>query len=357
MEENQKIKIGIIGTGRIAKRFLPELQTVDGMEVAGVYTPHTESGQAFADQYQIPYWETKEAFFQNVDAVYIASPHHTHIPYSMEAILAGKHVLCEKPMALQEEDAARAIALAEEKHLVLLEGIKTAYAPGYQKILELIHSGVIGKVGEVEACFTKLEQKDRRELTDLETGGSLLELGTYPLLPILDILGEGYTELRFQQILAENGLDLYTKAFFSYPNAMGEAKVGLGYKSEGELVVAGDKGYLRVEAPWWKPEKIHVCYEDRSQNQRYQEEFLGDGLRYEISFFRDMIQELQKEKEGIEIGEENRQSLFIEYQKAGKRSIQSAKVIEQFLQEKDKRKRGKEKSILSLKKEDREEGK
>ena len=329
MVENQKVKIGIIGTGRIAKRFLPELQTVNGMELAGVYTPHIESGQAFANQYQIPYWEIKEEFFKKVDAIYIASPHKTHIPYVMEALSARKHVLCEKPMALQEEDAVRAIALAEEKHLVLLEGIKTAYAPGYQKILELIHSGVIGKVGEV----------DRRELTDLETGGSLLELGIYPLLPILDILGEGYTELRFQQILAENGLDLYTKAFFSYPNAMAEAKVGLGYKSEGELVIAGEKGYLRVEAPWWKPERIHVCFEDRSQNQRYQEEFLGDGLRYEISFFRDMIQELQKEKEGIEIEkEEKRQGLFIEYQKAGKRSIQSAKVMEQFLQEKDKSK-------------------
>ena len=333
MEENQKIKIGIIGTGRIAKRFVPELQTVNGMEVAGVYTPHIESGQAFADQYQVPYWETKEAFFQNVDAVYIASPHHTHIPYSMEALLAGKHVLCEKPMALQEEEAARAIALAEEKHLVLLEGIKTAYAPGYQKVLGLIHSGAIGKVGEVEACFTKLEQKDRRELTDLETGGSLLELGTYPFLPILDILGEGYTELRFQQILAENGLDLYTKVFFSYPNAMAEAKVGLGYKSEGELVIAGEKGYIQVEAPWWKPERIHVCFEDRSQNQRYQEVFLGDGLRYEITFFRDMIQGLQKEKEGIGI-EENRKRFFTAYQKAGRRSIQSAKVMGQFLQKK-----------------------
>ncbi len=333
MVENQKVKIGIIGTGRIAKRFLPELQTVNGMELAGVYTPHIESGQAFANQYQIPYWEIKEEFFKKVDAIYIASPHKTHIPYVMEALSARKHVLCEKPMALQEEDAVRAIALAEEKHLVLLEGIKTAYAPGYQKILELIHSGVIGKVGEVEACFTKLEQKDRRELTDLETGGSLLELGIYPLLPILDILGEGYTELRFQQILAENGLDLYTKAFFSYPNAMAEAKVGLGYKSEGELVIAGEKGYLRVEAPWWKPEKIHVCFEDRGQNQRYQEVFLGDGLRYEITFFRDMIQELQKKKEEIGI-EENRKRLFTAYQKAGRRSIQSAKVMGQFLQEK-----------------------
>ena len=339
MVKNQKIQIGIIGTGRIAKRFVPELQTVNGIELAGVYTPHIESGQAFADQYQIPYWETKEEFFSKVDAIYIASPHKTHIPYVMEALLAGKHVLCEKPMALQEEDAARAIALAEEKHLVLLEGIKSAYAPGYQEVLELIHNGAIGKVGDVEACFTKLEQKDRRELTDLETGGSFLELGTYPLLPILDILGEGYTELRFQQIIGKNGLDLYTKAFFSYPNAMGEAKAGLGYKSEGELVIAGEKGYLRVEAPWWKPERIQVCFEDRSQNQRYQEEFLGDGLRYEITFFRDMIQELQKEKEGIEIEkEEKRQGLFIEYQKAGKRSIQSAKVMEQFLQEKDKSK-------------------
>ena len=63
MVENQKVKIGIIGTGRIAKRFLPELQTVNGMELAGVYTPHIESGQAFANQYQIPYWEIKEEFF------------------------------------------------------------------------------------------------------------------------------------------------------------------------------------------------------------------------------------------------------------------------------------------------------
>ena len=330
MVKNQKIQIGIIGTGRIAKRFVPELQTVNGIELAGVYTPHIESGKAFANQYQIPYWETKEEFFQKVDAVYIASPHQTHIPYVMEALSVGKHVLCEKPMALQEEEAAKAIALAKEKHLILLEGIKTAYAPGYQKVLELIHSGIIGKVGDVEACFTKLEQKDRRELTDLETGGSFLELGTYPLLPILDMAGEEYTGLRVQQIVGETGLDLYTKASFSYPNAMAEAKVGLGYKSEGELVIAGERGYLRVEAPWWKPERIQVCFEDRGQNQTYQEEFLGDGLRYEITFFRDMIQELQKEKE------ENRQELLFQYQKAGKRSIQSAKVMEQFLQEKNK---------------------
>ena len=334
MVENQEIKIGIIGTGRIARRFIPEVQTVSGMELIGVYNPHKQSGLAFAEEYQIPYLETKEELLQKAEAVYIASPHHTHIPYMMEALLAGKHVLCEKPMALKKEEAVKAVSLAEEKNLVLLEGIKTAYSPGYQKILELIHSGMIGRVGDVEACFTKLERKDSRELTDVETGGSFLELGTYPLLPILDIVEEEIVEITFHQITAENGLDLYTKVSFSYPNAMALAKTGLGYKSEGELVVAGDKGYLQVEAPWWKPEKIHVCYEDRKKNQTYQAEFLGDGLRYEITFFRDMIQAMKRVEE-IE-KRENRQALLAKYQRAGMRSIQNAKIMEQFLKEKCK---------------------
>ncbi len=329
--KEQGIRIGIIGTGRIARRFIPEVQAVNGMELMGVYNPHKQSGLAFAKKYQIPYLETKEELFRKVDAIYIASPHHTHIPYVMESLLVGKHVLCEKPMALKEEEAARAISLAEEKNLVLLEGIKTAYAPGYQKILELIHSGVIGKVGDVEACFTKLEQKESRELTDLETGGSFLELGTYPLLPILDIVKEEILEITFHQITTENGLDLYTKVSFSYPNAMALAKTGLGYKSEGELVVAGDKGYLRVEAPWWKPEKIHVCYEDRRKNQIYQAEFLEDGLRYEIAFFRDMIQEMKRIEK-----REKEQELFAKYQRANIRSVQNAKIMEQFLKEKCK---------------------
>ncbi|MFR2694476.1 MAG: Gfo/Idh/MocA family protein [Enterocloster bolteae] len=123
----------------------------------------------------------------------------------------GKHVLCEKPLALKGEQAKELFAYAERQNLVLFEGIKTAYCPGFQKMLEIARSGSIGTIRYAEACFTKLESGDSRELTDRMYGGSFTELGSYCLLPIIKLLGNGFEDVRFESIRGENGLDVFTK--------------------------------------------------------------------------------------------------------------------------------------------------
>ena len=91
--------------------------------------------------------------------------------------------------------------------------------------------------------------------------------------------------MRFEAIRGENGIDLYTKAYFRYKNSLATAKTGLGVKSEGELLISGTKGYIFVPAPWWKTQEIEVRFEKQEQNEKFFYKFLGEGLRYEISDF------------------------------------------------------------------------
>ena len=137
----------------------------------------------------------------------------------------------------------------------------------------------------MDVCFTKLEDKTSRELTDCKYGGSFTELASYTVLPILKILGKNYQELEFKTQRATNGLDIYTKAYFTYENALATSKNGLGVKSEGQLIISGTRGYIVVDAPWWKTTSFEVRYEDSSQNEKYFSKFLKDGLRYEIGDF------------------------------------------------------------------------
>jgi len=285
-EKNSPIqRIGIIGSGRIAERFIPEAKLVSGVNTQGVYNPHMESAARFAGKWGIDAYGDVEDFYKAVDVVYIASPHETHYGYAKAALEHGKHVLCEKPMALRKGQAEELFSCAKERNLVLSEGIKTAYCPGFHKLLGIACSGTIGSIRNVEACFTKLEKPDRRELTDKVYGGSFTELGSYVMLPILKLMGKDFEELRFDTINNEDGLDIFTRASLKFPTGIAAATCGLGVKSEGRLLVAGTKGYIVAEAPWWKTSYFEVHYEDAGRVDKYSETFLEDGLRYEISDF------------------------------------------------------------------------
>lgn len=282
-------RIGIIGTGRIAERFIPEAKLVSGVSTQGVYNPHAESAARFADKWEIDAYADIEKFYEAVDVVYIASPHETHYGYIKASLEHGKHVLCEKPMVLRKDQADELFTYARERNLVLFEGIKTAYCPGFHKLLGIACSGTIGSIRNVEACFTKLEKQGRRELTDKVYGGSFTELGSYVMLPILKLFGKDFEEVRFDTIHNEEGLDIFTRASFKFPTGIAAATCGLGVKSEGRLLIAGTKGYIVAEAPWWKTSYFEVHYEDAGRIEKYSETFLGDGLRYEISDFLSMI--------------------------------------------------------------------
>ncbi len=289
-KQNRHIqKVGIIGTGRIANRFVPESKQVSGIDVQWVYNPNRDSAERFAKVWEINFSDDLELFLQEIDSVYVASPHQTHYNYVKVALEHGKHVLCEKPMVLKKYQSEELFDYARQKNLVLFEGIKTAYCPGFEKLLGIACSGIIGNIHYIDACFTKLEDKNKRELTDTVYGGSLTELGSYCLLPIIKLFGNKYEDVRFEVIHDSNGLDIFTKVSFHYPKGIATATCGLGVKSEGRLLIAGTKGYIVASAPWWKTTYFEVHYENASQVDKYSERFFGDGLRYEIRDFLNMI--------------------------------------------------------------------
>ncbi len=285
-EEFQLIRMGIVGSGRIAARFVAEARYVSGIHVEGVFNPHIDSADRFAKAQELDFYtDDYETFLDKINAVYIASPHETHYEYAKRAIESRKNVLVEKPMCLKKSEAEELFALAKQNGCILMEAIKTAYCPGFVRMIAMAKSGVIGQVKDVEACFTKLTGDNIREFMDVKYGGSFTELASYTLLPIIKILGSDYKDVRFSYSNTSSGLDGYTKAYFDYDDAQATSKTGLKVKSEGQLIISGTSGYIKVAAPWWKTTEFEICYEDISQNEKAYSPFKGDGLRYEISDF------------------------------------------------------------------------
>lgn len=284
------VNVGIIGTGRIASRFLEESRYVSGINVSAIYNPHLESVLWFAKNNNIDIdgpmilTDDSEAFFDAVDAVYIATPHEMHTEYIRMALEKGKHVLCEKPMGLNKSDIQQMLSVADDKKLVCMEAIKTAYCAGFERILDIVKSGAIGKVRDVEAAFSKISVAAGREMWGA-SGGSFTELASYCLLPVMKLLGTEVKDVHTYSVESPLGTDSYTKMMITYDDGVATIKTGLGVKTEGELIVAGDDGYIRVPSPWWLTKRIEVHHENPNQVEVYEEEFIGGGLRYEIEEF------------------------------------------------------------------------
>lgn len=300
-------KVGLVGTGRIAERFVAEARYASGLVVISAYNPDRKSVNRFKKkcaEYDLTV-ETKDyaAFLEGVDAIYIASTHETHYDYAKIALNAGKHVLCEKPLAFTRKESEELYKLAASKNVVLMEAIKAAYCPGFQQLLNVVQSGKIGEIKDVEACFSRIAKIRSRERKDAKYGGAFLEYGGNALMPIIKILGKDYESVSFDSIDNELGTDDYTKIQIRYKNAMATAKVGMAVKSEGQLVVAGTKGYVIAQSPWWLTEKFDVRYENEKQIEHYEPKFIGDGLRYEINEFLSKIRGVGEQSYKLTAGE------------------------------------------------------
>ena len=288
--ESQEIfKVGVVGSGRIAKRFIPETKVVNGIEVTSVFDPNRECANAFADEFQLTaVSDGYQHFLQNVDAVYIASPHFTHYEYAKVALEAGKHVLCEIPFTLSGAQAKELYDYADAHNLVLLEANKTAYCPAFCHVTTLVKSGIIGDVVDVKASESKMVEAPTRELDATQAGGAMNEHSSLNLMAIIKLLGINYSKVDFYSKV-ENGVDIYTKANICYPHATASVTLGIGVKTEGNLIISGTKGYIYVPAPWWLTSFFEVRYENQSKNKKYFYGYDGDGLRYEIQEFISMI--------------------------------------------------------------------
>ena len=282
-EKQVSIRVGVVGCGNIARRFVPEAGFVNGVEVIGAYDNNSVALEEFVNSNKsVCSYTSFEEMLANVDAVYIATPHLSHYTYSKQALLAKKHVLCEIPLVLEKEQAVELYALAEEQGVILMEAHKTAHCPAFNHLMVMIKSGAIGEVVDIEASLSRLlPDKTRREFDQIQAGGSMYESAVYPLLPIFRLLGTEYKNLNIYSRM-ENGVDIYTKGVLRYPTAVCSFKLGLGVKTEGNLVISGTKGYAYVPAPWWKTDYFELRYEDQNQNKKYFYKWNGEGLRYEI---------------------------------------------------------------------------
>lgn len=284
-EERPTVNIGIIGTGSIASRFVPESGNVNSAVITAAYNPDAEACRAFCERHGIPCAaDSLEALMSNCNAVYIASPHYTHYEYAKSALLAGKHVLCETPFVFSKAEADELYGIAENGRLCLTVALKTAYTPAFGHLFSLLKSRVIGDIVEVNASVTTLTDESSEKLDSSRFGGSMSENACFPLLPIFKFLGTEYRNVNFYSKM-KNGVDMFTKAVLRYDHAVASFQVGLGVKTEGSMTIAGTKGYVYVPAPWWKTDYFEVRYEDQNQNKKYFYPFVGEGLRYEIKDF------------------------------------------------------------------------
>ena len=283
-EEKQTIvRVGIVGCGKIAKRFVTEVGFVNGVEIVGAYDCEATVVESFVQSNNLSNrYVSYEALLADVDAVYVATPHLSHYVLTKQALQAKKHVLCEIPLVLDAVQAKELYELAEANGVILMEAHKTAHCPAFNHLIVMIKSGAIGEVVDIEASLSRLlPDRTRREFDSAQAGGSMYESGVYPLLPIFKLLGTEYKDLSFYSRM-ENGVDIYTKGVLRYSTAICSFKLGLGVKTEGNLIISGTKGYAYVEAPWWKTDYFELRYEDQNKNKKYFYKWDGEGLRYEI---------------------------------------------------------------------------
>lgn len=287
-DKQQVVRLGLVGDSSFISKFERESHYVNGIHVVGICTNKILN---MSDAVQKLDLVTSEysVLLDKVDAVYVHSRPEYHYEQVKEAILRKKNVLCESPLALDENQAIELLQLAEANDVLLQECIKTAYATAYARMLLLLKSGMIGKVVSIDATCTSLKTE-----TDAEGWNSIYSWGPTALLPIFQILGTEYVKKNIVTSRVSCKDDLFTKIDFVFSEAVASLKVGKGVKSEGELVISGTKGYIYVPAPWWKIDYFEMRYENQENNRRYFYQLDGDGIRHEIVAFVHSIRNRKK---------------------------------------------------------------
>ena len=285
--ERNLVRLGLVGSVGGIRKFVTEASYVNGLEVEGVLVGDKERfakefpGVTFmADNY--------DELLEKVDAVYIISHPSLHYDHILEALQKGKHVLCESPIVLSVTQYDELTALAQEKGLVLMDAIKTAYSMAYNRLVLLLKGGKIGHIVSVDTICTSLQDLQSSDYKNLDKKwNSICAWGPTALLPIFQLLGPEYKSkiITSSFIDKEQHFDVFTKIAFVYDHAVASIKVGKGVKSEGELIISGTQGYVYVPAPWWKIDYFELRFEDSNRNRRYFYQLDGEGIRYELVSF------------------------------------------------------------------------
>ena len=280
------IKWGIIGPGNISRKFATGLKSTHSAKLHAVASRSQDKADAFGDEFdaqkRYDSYETL-ASDPDVDAVYIGTPHTFHKAHTLLCLNHGKHVLCEKPFAVNASQAKDMIALAREKNLFLMDAIWTRYFPVMVKLRELIADGAIGDVMLVQVDFGfrmgSIMPEHRLFNPDLG-GGALLDVGIYPVQLASMIYGKQPTEIVSQATLGTTGVDELSVSVFKYSDyEMATITTAIRMNTPHEARIMGSKGMVSIP-DWWHPTEMTVNIQGEDP-QTYSYALEGNGYNYE----------------------------------------------------------------------------
>ncbi len=295
MSEN--FRWGIIGTGSIAKAFARDLAFTSGHVVTAVGSRDLSKAETFAAQFNCtPHGSYEELVEQDLDAVYVATPHPMHAPNTILALEGGKPVLCEKPFAVNARESAAMIAAAKKNNLLLVEAMWSRFLPHYRKIKELLLADEFGEIISISADHGQnlpLPKYYRLHAPEL-AGGALLDLGIYPISFAYMVLGKPSSVVA-QGDFTSSGVDSQTSMIFKYASgAHANLTTTLLVKSPCTASIIGTKASLFIEGDFYTPTSMKLK-KVSGEVVEFPRNYQGHGLREQAMEFANLIAEGKKE--------------------------------------------------------------
>lgn len=265
--ESQKVRWGIIGLGNIANQFATDLAWLEDAELVAVASRNTDKATEFAQKYNCQKaYGSYDALFADdqVDIIYIATPHDSHAELSIKALENGKHVLCEKPIALSYTDAVRMIETSRKYNKFFMEAFWTRFIPSVKEVLEKIKKGEIGDLKYINADFAYYnDQLEGNRMTDKKLGGgALFDIGVYPLFLSYILLGIP-KDIIARSTYHATGVDLQTTMILQYESAQAVLHAGFISASDMKANISGTQGRIELNSPWFMADGYSVIKDEK----------------------------------------------------------------------------------------------
>lgn len=277
---------GILGAGKIADKFCTALDYVDGADVYAVASRDIENAKAYAAKYHAAkYYGNYKDLMEDeaVDIIYIATPHVFHFEQAMACLQHKKNVVCEKPMTLTYHQTLALVNAAKENAVFLMEAMWTSCMPFLEKIQSLIKQDVIGVPEYVAAdfgFFTPFNEESRL-FNKLLGGGSLMDVGIYPIFLATIILGEP-SQLKTIAKITSTGVDEYCNTVLQYANgATAHLVSSIGFNTAIEAEISGAKGRIVIQNPWFKATDFRMELNDGTI-EKFSMPHQSNGFEHEI---------------------------------------------------------------------------
>ena len=289
------IKFGIIGCGRISHRFMQGIKQVDAVAVTAAWSRRAESVEQFVNQYGGKACNgLDELLASDIDTVYIATLPDSHADYSIAALNAGKHVLCEKPAAVNLAQLEPVLKLAKEKKLLFMEGMKPPFYPLYTRLKEYLLTDPIGQVGYVRAGSAVMDCPPEHPNYSYDLiGGGIMQIAPYEAFLALDWLGP-MTDLQAMGRFSGKEVDMFSIFQTQHTDGYAQLYCGFDLHGKGDALIAGSLGHITIHKNWWNPAKATIDYLD-GRVVELNEPFTAGGLNYEIEHFCNLIRNGQTE--------------------------------------------------------------